>query len=114
MSIYKQQGVIKEIPPVETGQNKKGETWTKQVIPVSFSVDKKDGSSFERVLAVEAFNKQLPPLQAGQTVEVEFTVSSNEYKGRYYTNLSLMSINVLSGATPQQTATQSANGDLPF
>lgn len=116
MSIYKQQGTIKALPPLEQGQNKKGEPWKKQVIVIGFSVEKQDGSSFDREIAVEAFNKDLPALQIGQKVDVDFTVTSREYNGKYYTNLSLMNINVAQGATPQQTpAPQQAESDgLPF
>ena len=117
-NIIKQTGIVKLITPIETGSSAKGE-WKKQTVVLTQTVEKADKSTFTRELALEAFNKDLQ-VQVGQEVEVDYTVSSREYKGRWFTNASMLSIKATQGATAQGMATQPAeslnpsDNDLPF
>ncbi len=112
--IQKQSGVISAITPMEKGTSKKGE-WTKQIYVLGVEITKKDGGTFTKNLALEAFNKQFD-VKVGQTVEAVFSASSNEYNGRWYTNLNLLEFSNVQGATPSNTAMPQAQGndDLPF
>jgi len=85
---YKVNGTLSKILPVESGQTDKGE-WKK----VSFIVTNNDGYEgreqlycfqifgVEKVENFEKYNKE------GSAVEVKFNIQTNEYQGKYYTNL---------------------------
>jgi len=115
--IQKQSGVIVEVTPKESGNGKNG-TWTKQIFVLGVDIQKKDGSTFQKKLALEAFNKDFN-VRVGQKVEAVYSVSSNEYNGRWYTNINLLEFTGASNTpanTPMPAAQQSSanDDDLPF
>lgn len=113
-------GTVKELFPKEEGTSNKGKSWTKQGIVVTCAAKTNDGEVFHRDIYGEAFNRDLNVNQ-GDKVEIAFTIASREYKGRWFTNLNVLSVNPVQGATPSQTQQpaqqqSSSNNDdgLPF
>ena len=115
--------ITKILEPVK-GEKKDGSgSWVKQVFLVE--IDEKYNNLFcfevfgdEKVQNFQKYNK------VGQEVNVEFNVSTNEYKGNYYTSLSAWKI--MSSETPkdekysgkkeytQPLAQNFEQDDLPF
>ena len=86
---YKVNGTLSKILPIESGQTKAGDDWQK----VSFIVTNSDGYEGREQLycfqilgqdKVENFQKYN---KEGATVEVKFNIRTNEWKGKYYTEL---------------------------
>lgn len=97
-------GEITEILPIEKGTSKAGKDWQK----LTFSIDTKE--QYNNIIAfevfgdekVEQFNKYN---KVGRTVEVEYNISSNKWKDKYFTSLSAWKI---SKANDTETALQQA------
>ena len=86
-------GKITKILEAQTGEKKDGSgTWVKQLFLVETEEKYNNLYCFEvfgdeKVQNFQKYNK------VGQEVNVEFNVSTNEYKGNYYTSLSAWKIN---------------------
>ena len=102
-------GKVVKILDVETGTSKSGKEWQKQ----TFVIDSEE--QYNNILAVEVFGDKvqlLNSLKIGDEVEVEVNVSSREYNGKYYHNVSLWKIATLSSEPKQEL--NSSGLDLPF
>jgi hypothetical protein len=109
-------GKITKILEAQTGEKKDGSgSWIKQNFLVE--TEEKYNNLFcfevfgdEKVQNLQKFNK------VGQVVDVEFNVSTNEYKGSYYTSLSAWKI--MSGQGDEKykgkkELTENLGGNLP-
>ena len=83
-------GTIETILPIETGAKKDGSgDWQKQ----QFIVTNNDGfEGKKQIFCFEVFGDQKVENlnkynKEGQNVTVEFNISTNEHKGKYYTSL---------------------------
>lgn len=119
MSEFKVKGKIKEIMPVESGVAKSsGDAWKK----VNFIVTNSEGyEGREQLYCFQIFSEKsvdnfLKYNKEGQQVEVSFNVQTNEWQGKYFTNLS--AFHVASGERVEQShqtpALEEQESDLPF
>jgi hypothetical protein len=75
------------------------------------------GDKYKNQIYIEFFDKraeELPQLEQGNEVEISFSVRTNEWQGKYYTNLSGWSVKLLS--EPVQGETKQPDticGDFP-
>ena len=88
----KKTGKITEILEVESGISKKTEKpWKK----LTFAIDTNE--AFNNIVAFEVFGEDkvdnfLKYNKVGQTVEVDFNISSNKWKDKYFTSASAWKI----------------------
>ena len=104
MSEFKVSGTLQTILAVESGQTKAGKEWKK----VNFIVTNNNGYEGREMLycfqifgeeKVDTFKKFN---QEGSEVEVKFSIQTNEYNGKYFTNLS--AFHVASGERVEQAS----------
>jgi hypothetical protein len=85
-------GVVSHLGKKETIQSKdKTKTYDKQWFCVN------NGQEYKNTLAIEAFGKSVDfvnGINVGDTVQVEFEVSSSEFKDRWFTKADLSSVKV--------------------
>jgi hypothetical protein len=84
-------GVIKEVGEVVTGISKADKPWKK----VTFVVETSE--EYNNIYPLEVFGEEkvdnfLKFNKVGQSVDVDFNVSANEWKGKYFTTLSAWKI----------------------
>lgn len=75
--------------PYESGTSKTGKTWQKAGIVIEY------GDEYPKKLALDLFGERATMannIQDGSMVTVNFSVESNEYKGKYITNCRAISI----------------------
>ena len=108
-------GKITVIPEKITGEKKDGTgTWEKQI----FIVD--NGEDYNNIIAFEVFGEEKVSKfnkynKVGYTVDVKFNVSTNEYKGKYFTSLQAWGVFKAEDDTEAVDASElDANDDLPF
>jgi hypothetical protein len=105
-------GVITKIQPVEEGVSKAGKEWKKLTFVLETSEEYNNIYAFE-VFGGEKVDNFVKFNKVGQAVDVDFNVSCNEWKGKYFTSLQAWKIfkaeeaQIGSGETP-------AEDDLPF
>ena len=117
-------GVLKTVLPLETGTTKAGSEWQKQ----SYIVANNEGyESKEQIFCFEVFGEEKVQNfnkfnKVGDSVTVDFNISTNEWNGKYFTSLQSWKI---SKANAPTLATQTApfetvqtlnvvEDDLPF
>lgn len=113
---YSQEGIVKEITPLQTGQSANGE-WKKRELVIGF----KDGN-YDKLLAISGMKDKADLIgqqQVGSNVRVHFNLESKESGGRYFCNCNLWKIEVIGGASANATTapeiqTQGEQSDLPF
>ena len=120
-------GEIIDILPTESGTSKAGKDWKK----LTFAIDTKE--EYNNILALELFGDEkvdnfLKYNKVGRTVEVEFNISSNKWKDRYFTTASAWKVSkandtptalqqaasIIDAAFPPADDIQEAPDDLPF
>ena len=121
-------GKITEILPTEKGTSKAGKEWQK----LTFAID--TGEQYNNIIAFEVFGAEkvdnfIKYNKVGRTVDIEFNLSSNKWKDKYFTSASAWKItkaNDTETAMAQSTATIDATfapaddlndndkDDLPF
>lgn len=84
-------GKIIEILPTEKGTSKAGKDWQK----LTFAID--TGEQYNNIIAFEVFGAEkvdnfIKYNKIGRTVEVEFNLSSNKWKDKYFTSASAWKI----------------------
>ena len=84
-------GEIIDILPTESGTSKAGKEWKK----LTFAIE--TNKQYNNILAFEVFGDEkvenfLKYNKLGKTVDVEFNVSSNKWKDRYFTTASAWKI----------------------
>lgn len=95
---------------IETeGTSAAGKNWKKTELIL------KSGSDTYAFATWGEVTKMVKELRLGQQVEVEFSIECREYNGKYYTNLSAKSVEVIAQPEeyPQNNTTQVID-DLPF
>lgn len=121
MSDFKIKGVIKEIFEKEQGVSKKGKEWTK----VSFLVSNNEGyEGKEQLFIFSCFGEEkvdnfLKYNSTGTEVEVSFDIRTNEYNGRYFTNLEAWNVYSNKKEEPKEEPKEKVSepkeeDDLPF
>lgn len=84
-------GKIIEILPTESGTSKAGTPWKK----LTFAIDTNE--QYNNIIAFEVFGDEkvenfIKYNKVGRTVEVEYNISSNKWKDRYFTSASAWKI----------------------
>jgi hypothetical protein len=123
--MYTTKGTIKQIFPAVTGTSARGD-WTK----TDFVIETEPGQ-YPKTICMSLFNDNanvLSYLSAGCDVDVSFSIESREYQGKYFTNVTAISVKKTGGQPVQQppnppkieepqwekTNDQDSNQDLPF
>ena len=111
---YSMNGVVSHLGKKETIQSKdKSKTYEKQLFCVTAD------QQHQNTLAIEAFGKSVDfvkGINEGDTVQVEFEVSSSESNGRWFTKADLSSVKVTArgNAAPSPAEAFGDDMDLPF
>jgi hypothetical protein len=100
----KKTGAIVEILPTEEGTSKAGKPWKK----LTFAIDTNE--QYNNIVAFEVFGEEkvdnfLKYNKVGKTVDVEFNLSSNKWKDKYFTSASAWKI---TNANDTETAVEQA------
>jgi len=104
-------GKITKILDKVTGQKKDGSgTWEKQTFVLETQEQYNNLYAFE-VFGAEKVGNLKQYNKVGDTVKVDFNVSTNEYNGKYYTSLQAWKI---FKANLEETPVEAASADLPF
>ena len=101
----KLKGKFKTLLKKETGTGKTGKQWEKQ----SFILD--TGSEYNSEICIATFGENIEKLQnikEGNEIEVSVNISSKEFNGKYYHNISAWKIDT------QEGNTETKENDLPF
>ena len=91
----------------QKGVSKSGKEWEKQ----SFILDTE--SDFNNEICFDCFGDKIELIQnlrEGATIEVKYNLSSKEYNGRYYHNISAWDISLQDGIVE----TNVESDDMPF
>tara|TARA_R110000824_G_scaffold91131_2_gene222029 strand:+ start:1388 stop:1690 length:303 start_codon:yes stop_codon:yes gene_type:complete len=84
-------GQFKKLLQKETGTSKAGKQWEKQ----SFVID--TGADYNAEICISTFGDQIDTIQnikEGTQVEVSVNISSKEFNGKYYHNISSWKIEI--------------------
>tara|TARA_R110001583_G_scaffold9802_2_gene45981 strand:+ start:70 stop:396 length:327 start_codon:yes stop_codon:yes gene_type:complete len=104
-------GKISKILPLQSGISNAGKEWKKQEVILK-QLDK-----YETEVCITAFgNEELKKLEGfniGDTVEVSVNIKSNEFNGRYFTNINSWRWNNKNSESNEGFATSDDN-DMPF
>tara|TARA_R110002020_G_scaffold167816_2_gene356360 strand:- start:206 stop:514 length:309 start_codon:yes stop_codon:yes gene_type:complete len=98
-------GKLVKILELQKGVSKAGKNWQKQ----SFVLD--TGAEFNNEICIDTFGEkieQIQNLKNGAEIEVKLNVSSKEYNGRYYHNISAWEI------TLQDSGNIEESDNMPF
>ena len=106
-------GVIKEVGKVVTGISKADKPWKK----VTFVVETSE--EYNNIYPLEVFGEEkvdnfLKFNKVGQSVDVDFNVSANEWKGKYFTTLSAWKIFKAEEVKDLELVPTNEEDDLPF
>lgn len=81
------QGVITHVLPEENGVGKaSGKEWKKQTAVLQTQ------EQYPKYVAFDMFNNRIMPLQVGQSVQVQISVESREYQGKWYSNVNAIAV----------------------
>jgi hypothetical protein len=100
-------GKLAKVLDRQKGISKAGKEWQKQ----SFVLD--TGSDFNNEICIDTFGDKIELIQnlkIGANIEVKLNVSSKEFKGRYYHNISAWEINLIDGVADLDVESH----DMPF
>ena len=98
-------GKFKALLKKETGTSKTGKQWEKQ----SFILD--TGADFNSEICITTFGENIEKIQnikEGTDIEISVNISSKEFNGKYYHNISAWKIDTQDGNTEE------TKDDLPF
>jgi len=93
-------GKLVKILELQKGVSKAGKNWQKQ----SFVLD--TGAEFNNQICIDTFGEkieQIQNLKNGAEIEVKLNVSSKEYNGRYYHNISAWEIALIDSAKVEES-----------
>ena len=105
-------GKITKILDTKTGTSKAGKQWKKTSFVLETDEEYNNLYCFE-IFGEEKVDKFLQWNGKGDTVTVDFNVSTSEWKGSYYTTLSAWKVFRDDNATVE-TEELAKEGDLPF
>ena len=100
-------GKLTKVLKKQTGVSKTGKEWQKQ----SFILD--TGADFNNEICIDCFGDKIELIQnlrEGANIEVKINLSSKEFKGRYYHNVSAWEINLQDGFVDQDVESD----EMPF
>ena len=100
-------GKLTKVLKKQTGVAKTGKEWQKQ----SFILD--TGADFNNEICIDCFGDKIELIQnlkEGVEIEVKINLSSKEFKGRYYHNVSAWEINLQDGFVDQDVESD----EMPF
>ena len=100
-------GIIKEIMPIESGTSKNGKEWKKQAFVLNTNAE------YNPDICFSVFGKSLAALehrQVGESVTVQFNLSSREFNGKWYHNVDAWKIDLI--GQPEQPKEE--EDDLPY
>lgn len=81
------QGIITHVLPEENGVGKaSGKEWRKQTAVLQTQ------EQYPKYVAFDMFNNRIVPLQVGQSVQVQISVESREYQGKWYSNVNAIAV----------------------
>jgi len=112
------QGTIKNVLPTEKGTSKEGKEWQKQL----FVVANNDGyEGKEAIYCFEIFGEEKVQNfnkfnKVGDLVDVNFNISTNEWKEKYYTSLQAWKVFKADAeiTAPEQVEEVGNDTGLPF
>lgn len=98
------EGELVWLGQMRQGVSQKGKEWQS----IEFVIKYKDGK-YPNQLCIQAFGAEkvglLMSTEIGKTLRVEWTPTSREYNGRWYTNAEANEISVVDGQEPAKTPT---------
>lgn len=95
------QGVITHVLPEENGVGKaSGKEWRKQTAVLQTQ------EQYPKYVAFDMFNNRIVPLQVGQSVQVQISVESREYQGKWYSNVNAIAVAPVQAGMGMQMPTQ--------
>ena len=100
-------GKLTKVLKKQTGVSKTGKEWQKQ----SFVLD--TGADFNNEICIDCFGDKIELIQnlrEGADIEVKINLSSKEFKGRYYHNISAWEINLQDGVADENVESD----EMPF
>jgi len=107
-------GTIRTIEDIVEGTGKDGKPWQKLIYTVITEEQYNNLYAFE-VFSQDKVEQFKQYNSVGDKVTVKFNVSTNEFKGKYYTTLSSWRCSKNDAQTPQkETAQVEEESDLPF
>ncbi len=105
-------GRLEQKLEVEKGTSKAGKDWQKQTIIID------NGDQYNPKTAISFFAeekvKMLEKFNIGQEITVGVNISSREFNGRWYNEISGWKISEATASTPNPTLNESETDDLPF
>ena len=122
MEEFKMGGLITQIGKVESGTSKAGKDWKKTSVVID------NGSDFNNIVCFTVFGEEkvdnlIKYNKVGTKVEISFNVSSREYEGKYYSDISAWKIMTIKDVEQSKTNNQTpelsehsehSDDDLPF
>lgn len=104
--IYEIEGIVKDVLPVVTGMGRNG-PWGRQTVVVEFE----DGR-YTSLLAMDNLKRyeEFGKLRRGKRGKFKFTVTSREYKGRYYTSATCLNWEMTDDAAKRNAASEHKAG----
>ncbi len=111
-------GTITKVLEVEQGTSKAGKEWKKQCFILDTKTEYNNIYCFE-MFGEEKVNQFNQYNKVGDEVEVSFNVSTNEWKGKYFTTLSAWKVFKTTEETTAKEIqevleTEESEDDLPF
>lgn len=95
------QGIITHVLPEENGVGKaSGKEWRKQTAVLQTQ------EQYPKYVAFDMFNNRIVPLQVGQSVQVQISVESREYQGKWYSNVNAIAVAPVQGGMGMQMPPQ--------
>ena len=95
------------------GTSKAGKDWEKMTFVGTTNEDYNNTYAFE-IFGSEKIENFLKYTKVGSVIDVDFNVSCNEWKGKYFTSLSYWKSFKSGEATPENTQVEESNDPLPF
>jgi hypothetical protein len=106
-------GTIKEVGEVQQGESKAGKEWKK----VTFILETTE--EYNNIYPLEVFGEEkvdnfLKFNKVGQSVDVDFNVSANEWKGKYFVSLSAWKVFKAEVVNKPEEVKELVEDALPF
>lgn len=106
MGLINETGVLTYKSDIQTGTSKAGNAWEKQTIVISCD----NATAPYDKIALQVFGQEVETIKGikvGERVKVSFSISANEYQGKWYNNVGLFKIET-EAAKPSRPANNTA------
>jgi hypothetical protein len=112
---YQATGTITHILDVQSGTSQAGKDWKKTTLVIDTGAEYNNIMSFT-VFGEEKVDKLLQYNKVGDKVDVKFNVSSREYEGKYFPDVSAWSVFKAEEKAELMTPEEAneSDDDLPF